>query len=85
MIKKFFKEHDHLKLGLQHLGLYGGGWKIQVYNTTYDSGFESIFEHYILDEEMENLNVNFETAIITPIINWYEDCIERRNENVNTM
>lgn len=80
MIKEFFKKNDHLKLGLQHLDVYGGCWKIQVYNTTYNSGFEPIFEHYILDEDMENLNVDFETVIMTPIINWYEDCLKRRKK-----
>ena len=45
MIKDFFKKNSHLKLGLQHLDLLGGGWKIEIYNTTYDFGIEPIFEH----------------------------------------
>ena len=83
MIKEFFKKNSQLKLGLQHLGLYGGGWKIEVYNTAYAFGIEPIFEHYILDEELESLNVDFETAIMTPVINWKEDLEkkERRKEN----
>ena len=81
MIKEFFKKNSHLKLGLQHLGLYGGGWKIEVYNTTYDFGIEPIFEHYILDEELESLNVDFETAIMTPVIDWKRCIEERRKEN----
>lgn len=78
MIKQFFKENSHLKLGLQQLGVFGGGWKIQVYNTTWDFGVDPIFEHYILNEEIDKLNVDFETAIMTPIINWWEDIKERR-------
>ena len=73
MIKEFFKKNSHLKLGLKYLGLYGGGWKIEVYNTAYDFRIGPIFEHYILDEELESLNVDFETAIMTPVVNWKED------------
>lgn len=78
MIKKFFSEHSHLKLSLQQLGLFGGGWRIQIYNTTWDSGFEPIFEHYILNKDIDKLNVDFETVIMTPIINWWEEINERR-------
>lgn len=82
MIKEFLKKHSHLKLGLQHLELHGGGWKIEIYNTTYNLGLEPVFEHYITDDKINNLNVDFETAIITPIVNWLEDCEERRKKNV---
>ena len=80
MIKEFLKNNSHLKLGLQHLGVYGGGWKIQIYNTTYDSGIEPIFEYYILDEELEQINVDFETAIMTPVINWKKDMEDKRRK-----
>lgn len=80
MIKKFFREHSHLKLALQQLGLFGGGWRIQVYNTTWDCGVEPIFEHYITNEDLDKLKVDFETAIMTPIINWWEDIQERRRK-----
>lgn len=76
-IKEFFEEHTHLKLGLQHLGIFDGGFMIQVYNTTYDP-FEPVFKHFITDFEVTNLNVDFETIIMTPIINWYDDCEKRR-------
>lgn len=79
MIKDFFKKNSHLKLGLQHLDLLGGGWKIEIYNTTYDFGIDPIFEHYIVDEELERLNVDFETAIMTPVINWKEDLEKKRD------
>lgn len=78
MIEKFFREHSHLKLSLQQLGLFGGGWQIEIYNTTWDGGIEPIFRHYIMNETIENLNVDFETIIMTPIINWWEDNEKRR-------
>ena len=83
MIKDFFKKNSHLKLGLQHLDLLGGGWKIEIYNTTYDFGIDPIFEHYIVDEELERLNVDFETAIMTPVINWKEDLEKKRDLYLN--
>ena len=79
-IKEFFKDHDHLRFTLQHLDIFDGGWEIRIYNTTYDFGIEPIFEHYILDEELESLNVDFETAIMTPVINWKEDLERKRKE-----
>ena len=71
-IREFFKEHDHLRFTLQHLDIFDGGWEIRIYNTTYDFGFEPIYTHFIEDKEMDALNVDFETAIMTPIINWYK-------------
>ena len=78
MIKEFFKEHDHLRFSLQHLNIYGGGWKIEVYNTRHDIGIEPNFVHYILDKDLESLNVDFETAIMIPVINWKNDMDKRK-------
>ena len=78
-IKEFFEEHTHLKLGLQHLGIFGGGFQIQVYNTTWDP-FEPIFVHFVTDFDVNHLNVDFETIIMTPIINWWRDCENKRRE-----
>ena len=72
MIKKFFIEHDHLALALRHVGTHNGEWVIRIFNTTYDFGVDPIFEHRILDSELDCLNVDFETAIMTPIINWWD-------------
>lgn len=73
MIKKFLEEHHHLKLATQHLGIHGGGFMVQVYNTTWDyTCSEPIFEHFVTDFDLANLNVNFETAIITPVISWWD-------------
>lgn len=72
MIKKFFEEHDHLRFALQHLDIFGGVWEIRIYNTTYDFGIDPIYTHIIRDNELDNLNVDFETAIMTPVIDWWE-------------
>ena len=62
MIKDFFEKHTHLKLGLQHLDIFGGGWNIQVYNTTWAS-WEPVFEYFVTDFDVDHLNVDFETII----------------------
>lgn len=74
MIKEFFEEHDHLCLKLQHIRRYGGGWLIKIYNTTLDFGCrESIYDHIILDSEFNGSNVDFETVIMAPIIDWWNN------------
>lgn len=72
-IKEFFKEHDYLKLCLQHMDLDGGCWRIQIYNTTWNV-FDPIFKHYISDYKIDNLvdEISFETVIMTPILDWWE-------------
>lgn len=37
-----------------------------------------LFNHKILATAIENLNVDFETAIMTPIISWYEQQMEEK-------
>ena len=74
MIKEFFEEHDYLCFKLQHIGRHGGGWLIRIYNTTLDLGCtEPIYEHIVLDFEINNSNVDFETIIMDPVINWWKD------------
>lgn len=78
MLKEFFEEHDHLWFRLQRIDrqCYGGGWLIRIYNTTLDLGCtEPIYEHIILDSEINNSNVDFETIIMTPVINWWDFCL----------
>lgn len=73
MIKKFLEEHTQFKIAIQHLGINGGGFMVQLYNTTWDYTCEKpAYEHFISDFELANLRVDFETAIMTPIINWWE-------------
>lgn len=79
-IKEFLKENSHLKLSIQHLGVYGGGFKVEVFNTTYDFGLEPVFHYYILDLELDILDVDFDTAILTPIKNWLDDAMEIRKQ-----
>lgn len=71
--KDFFKKNSHLKLSLQHTDAFGGGYKIQIYNTTYDMGIKPVYERFMQDIIVDRLNVDFETAIMTPIIKWWED------------
>lgn len=80
MIRDFLEKHTHLKLSLQHLDKFGGCLSIQIYNTTYDSGLDPIFVHYITNEELNNLNVDFETAIMIPVLNWMLENERRRND-----
>lgn len=75
MLKEFFEDHDHLCFRLQRTGRHGGGWLIRIYNTTLDLGCtEPIYEHIVLDSEINNSNVDFETIIMTPVINWWDFC-----------
>lgn len=76
--KEFLKKYTHLKIAMQHLEIHGGGYQIEVYNTTWNS-IEPVFKYFISDMEIDKLKVNYETAIMVPIINWYEDG-EIRNE-----
>ena len=80
MIKEFFKEHDHLRFALQHLSIFDGGWKIRIYNTTYDFGVDPIYTYFIEDKEIDELNVDFETAIMTPVINWWKTTLSYNDE-----
>ena len=75
MLKEFFEEHDHLCFRLQRTGRHSG-WLIRIYNTTLDLGCtEPIYEHIVLDSEINNSNVDFETIIMTPVINWWDFCL----------
>ena len=80
MIKEFFKEHDHLRFALQHLDIFDGGWEIRIYNTTYDFEVDPIYTHFIEDKEINKLNVDFETAIMTPVINWWKTTLSYNEE-----
>lgn len=80
MIKEFLKEHPYLRLNIKYIkdiwvtnGLYESCWRIQLCD-----GTTVMFEHFILDTAIENLNVDFETAIMTPIISWYEQQMEEK-------
>lgn len=71
-IKDFFEKHDCLRLSLQHQSQpFDGYWCIRIYNTTADL-VTPIFQYNVLDCEFENANVDFETIIMTVILNWYE-------------
>ena len=35
-------------------------------------GVDPIYTHFIKDKEIDELNVDFDTAIMTPVINWWK-------------
>lgn len=75
-MKEFFKEHSHLELSLQHIsvGPFKGCWRIRIYNKTWDpTRTDPVFEHYVTDELIERCVLDFETVIMTPILNWWEE------------
>ena len=71
-MKEFLRKYDWLKITVQHFDLHGGVWKIEVYNTTWDL-FEPVFKHYITDQMVNNVNLDFETIIMTPVLNWWDE------------
>lgn len=76
MIKEFLKEHPFFRLEIVYIdGFWENGWQIRLYD---DRTRIMLFSHKILATAIENLNVDFETAIMTPIINWYEQQTEEK-------
>lgn len=76
MIKEFLKEHPFLDQRQYTLMVSGeNGWRIRLYDGP--NGI-MLFNHKILATAIENLNVDFETAIMTPIISWYEQQMEEK-------
>lgn len=81
MIKEFLEKYTHLKIAIQHLGINGGGFKVQVYNTTLDFLCERpIFEHFISDVDIECSWLNFEALVVIPIADWLEECEQKRKK-----
>lgn len=76
MIKEFLKEHPFFRLEIVYIdGFWENGWQIRLYD---DRTRIMLFSHKILATAIESLNVDFETAIMTPIINWYEQQMEEK-------
>ena len=71
-IKNFLEEHTHLKIAIQYLGIFNGGFHVQVYNTTWKA-YEPVFESFFISEDLSLLNVDFETAIMLAIEDWYKE------------
>lgn len=80
MIKEFLKEHPYLRLEIKHInGVWDDCFRIKLYDDRRTRN--TMYEINILDTEIENLNVDFETAIMTPIISWYKQQMEvKRND-----
>ena len=70
MLKKFLQEHPHLSVKFSYFGRLGGYWEVQVFNHTFDF-CTPIFEYKMTSEELDALNVDFETALMTSVTNWW--------------
>lgn len=79
MIKKFLSEHTQFAIRIQHLGINGGCWEVELYNTTYDP-YEPVFKHYISDQTADMLSGDFDILVMVPIKNWYEKFEEGRKK-----
>ena len=80
MLKKFLQTHSHLSVKFMYLPCLGGMWKIQVFNHTFDL-CTPIFEYSILEEELDDLNVDLETALIVPVVNWWDNRHKKEEES----
>lgn len=76
MIKEFFKKNSHLKFTLGRSSQLGGCWVVEIFNQTYDRT-TPCFRHIYPDFECDNLNVDFDTFIMTPIISWSKEQDEK--------
>lgn len=72
MIRQFLKDHPYLSVKISYFTSLGGRWVIQIYNSTFDRCIP-IFEYTLLEEELNDLNVVFETALMTPVLNWWDN------------
>ena len=72
MIKEFFEKHSHLIFTLEHLCMPCGMWRIRIYDVNYGLGYGPIFTQAISDDEADYLKADFEAAIMTPVIDWWE-------------
>lgn len=70
-LKEFFQKNKNLYIELQHLDLYGGAWRIHIYDVTRYIE-RPVFKHIIPDAEIEACVLDFETVIMTPILNWFK-------------
>lgn len=76
MIKEFLKEHPYLRLEIKYInGVWNNCFRIRLYD---DRTHNTMYEITVSDTEIENLNVDFETAIMTPIISWYTQQMEEK-------
>lgn len=85
-MKNFFKMHPELTLELRRTNVCGEGWYVRVCAPEYDLScglFSStVYESYILDEDIDNLNVSFEAAIMMPIISWWKNREKKKEGNL---
>lgn len=76
MLEEFLKTHSHLRIKFSYHRAKGNYWMVQIFNTTFDLG-TPIFEYKMTAEELDQLNVDFETALMTPVVNWWDNRHEK--------
>lgn len=75
MLKEFLQKHTHLSVKFSYSNnslQFGSYWIIQIFNNTFDL-CTPIFEYKMTAKELDNINVDFETALMTPVVNWWDN------------
>lgn len=70
--KEFLSTYTHYKIVEQYKNELGGGILIEVYDTTWTL-MAPIFRHFISQFDLDNLKVDYETTVMTPILNWHDN------------
>lgn len=78
-MKEFLKNNSHLKLTIQRSDEFGGCFVVDIYNLTLDR-YSPVFKHVYTDLECENINVDFNTFIMTPIRAWKKEQDDKRKK-----
>ena len=75
--KEFLYKYKNLKISERYWD-YGPGILVQVYDTSIEP-YNLVFEHFISKFDLDNLKVDYETIVMTPIITW---CKETKYEKM---
>lgn len=79
MIKKFLSKYTQFAIKIQRLDSNNKNWKVDLYDKTY-SPYKPVFTHCISDATADAFSGKFETLVMAPIENWYEE-LEARRKN----
>ena len=70
--QEFLSTYTHYKIVEQYKNELGGGILIEIYDTTWTL-ITPIFRHFISQFDLDNLKVDYETMVMTPILNWHNN------------
>ena len=73
--KEFLYKYNNLRISEQYWD-YGPGILVQVHDTNTHA---LVFEHFISKFDLDNLKVDYETIVMTPIFSW---CKESKYEKM---